>query len=101
MVKWAEYLISEVRYNPDHHRILQVKQHKDLDGEIGEGEIVDASNVASNLKKGISYMTVHNGLSETWKRGEKINGFQINGEYHIRIDKNKVNQDNLGMLNEF
>ncbi|HSG74209.1 MAG TPA: hypothetical protein VLA01_03325 [Nitrosopumilaceae archaeon] len=101
MVKWAEYLISEVRYNPDHHKILQVKQHQDLDGEVGEGEIVDMSVVASNLKKGKSYMTIHNGSSETWKRGEKIRGFQIDGEYHIRIDKNKVNQDNLGMLNEF
>jgi hypothetical protein len=101
MVKWAEYLISEVRYSPDHHRIVQVKQHKDLDGDVSEGEIVDVSNVASNLKKGISYMTIHNGSSETWKRGEKIRGFQIDGEYHIRVDKNKVSQDNLGMLNEF
>ncbi len=101
MVKWAEYLISEVRYNPDHHRILQVKQHKDLDGKVSEGEIVDMAVIASNLKKGISYMTVHNGSSETWKRGESIKGFQSGGEYHIRADKNKVNHDNLGMLNEF
>jgi hypothetical protein len=101
MVKWAEYLISEVRYSADHRRILQVKQHKDLDGEVGEGEIVDVSDVASNLKKGISYMTIHNGSSETWKSGEKISGFIIDGEYHIRTDKNKVKQDNLGLLNEF
>ncbi len=101
MVKWADYLISEVRYSPDHHKILQVKQHEDLDGEIGKGEIVDVSNVASNLKKGKTYMTIHNGVSETWKRGEKIRGFIANGEYHIRTDKNKVNQDNLGLINEF
>ena len=101
MAKWAEYLISEVRYSPDHHRILQVKQHKDLDGQVGEGEIVDAADVASNLKKGASYMTIHNGSSETWKRGEKIRGFMSDGEYHIRADKNKVNHDHLGMLNEF
>ena len=79
----------------------QVKQHKDLDGQVGEGEIVDAADVASNLKKGASYMTIHNGLSETWKRGEMIRGFMIDGEYHIRIDKNKVKHDHLGMLNEF
>ena len=101
MTKWADYLISEVRYSPDHHRILQVKQHVDLDGEVGEGEIVDIANVASNLKKGKSYMTIHNSLSENWKRGEKIRGFLVDGQYHIRTDKNKVNQDNLGFLNEF
>ena len=101
MAKWADYLISEVRYNPNHHRILQVKQHVDLDGEISEGEIVDAAVVASNIKKGKSYMTIHNGSSETWKRGEMIRGFQVDGEYHIRIDKNKVGLDNLGLINEF
>ena len=101
MAEWADYLISEVRYSPDHHRILQVKQHMDLEGKVSEGEIVDVADVASNLKKGKSYMTIHSGSSETWKRGEIIRGFQINGEYHIRVDKNKVNQDNLGMLIEF
>ena len=101
MAKWADFLISEVRYSLDHKKILQVKQHEDLDGEIGKGEIVDASNVASNLKKGKSYMTIHNTSSETWKRGEKIRGFVVDGEYHIRTDKNKVSKDHLGMLNEF
>ena len=101
MVKWADFLISEVRYSPDHHRIVQVKQHEDLDGEVGKGEIVDVASVASNLKKGISYMTIHNGSSEKWKIGEKVRGFVVDGEYHIRVDKNKVNQDNLGLMNEF
>lgn len=101
MVKWAEYLISEVRYSPDHKRILQVKQHKDLDGEVSEGEIVERNVVSSNIKKGITYMTIHNGLSTTWKRGDRVRGFVVDGDYFIRVDKNKVNLDNLGMLNEF
>ena len=101
MVKWAEYLISEVRYSSDHKRILQVKQHEDLDGEVSEGEIVERAIVLSNIKKGTTYMTIHNGLSATWKRGDKVRAFLVNGDYYIRIDKNKVNLDNLGMLNEF
>ena len=100
MVKWAEYLISEVRYSPDHKRILQVKQHKDLDGQVGEGEIVERDVVSSNIKKGITYMTIHNGSSTTWKRGESVKGFIVDGDYYIRVDKNKVNLDNLGILNE-
>lgn len=101
MAKWAQYLISEVRYSPDHKRILQVKQHVDLDGEVGEGEIVDRDIVSSNIKKGITYMTIHNGSSTTWKKGDKVRGFRFDGDYYIRVDKNKVNLDNLGMLNEF
>ena len=101
MVKWAQYLISEVRYSPDHKRILQVKHHNDLDGEVSEGEIVERDVVSSNMKKGITYMTIHNGLSKTWKRGDMVKAFRVDGEYYIRVDKNKVNLDNLGMLNEF
>ncbi len=101
MVKWAEYLISEVRYSPDHKRILQMKQHKDLDGEVSEGEIVERDVVSSNIKKGITYVTIHNGSSATWKRGDKVRAFAVAGDYYIRVDKNKANLDNLGMLNEF
>ena len=101
MVKWAEYLISEVRYSPDHKRILQVKQHKDLDGEVSEEEIVERDVVSSNIKKGITYVTIHNGSSTTWKKGNVVRGFRVDGDYYIRVDKNKVNLDNLGMLNEF
>lgn len=100
MVKWAQYLISEVRYSPDHKRILQVKQHEDVDGQISEGEIVDRDVVASNLKKGKTYMTIYNGSSKTWKKGEKVRGFSVDGEDYIRTDKNKVNLDNLGMINK-
>ena len=100
MVKWAQYLISEVRYSTDHKRILQIKQHEDLDGQISEGKIVDKEVVTSNLKKGKTYMTIYNGSSKTWKKGEQVRGFLVNGEYYIRTDKNKVNHDNLGMLTE-
>ena len=101
MSKWANYLISAVKYSPDRTKILEVKQHQDHDGSVGEGEIVPRDVVASNIKKGITYCTIHNGSSENWKLGEKIRAFIADGEYYIRADKNKVNRDNLGLLNEF
>jgi hypothetical protein len=78
-----------------------VKQHRDLDGEVSEGEIVERDVVSSNIKKGITYVTIHNGTSTTWKRGDVVKAFIVDGDYYIRVDKNKVNLDNLGMLNEF
>jgi len=78
-----------------------VKQHKDLDGEVSEGEIVERDVVSSNIKKGMTYVTIHNGSSATWKRGDMVRAFKVNGDYYIRVDKNKINLDNLGMLNEF
>lgn len=101
MAKWAEFLISEVRYAPDRKRILEVKQHKDKEGSVAEGEIVSRDVVSSNLKKGMTYMTIHDGSSANWRKGDKVRTFIADGEYFIRADKNKVNRDNLGMLNEF
>ena len=101
MAKWAKFLISEVKYTPDRKRILEVKQHEDLDGTVGVGEIVPRETVSSNLKKGHTYMTIHNGSSENWKKGDKVRTFIVEGEHFIRIDKNKVDKDNLGMLIEF
>jgi hypothetical protein len=101
MAKWAKFLISEVRYAPDRNRIHEVKQHQDMDGTVGEGEIVPRETVSSNLKKGFTCMTIHNGNSENWKKGDVVRTFIVEGEHFIRVDKNKVNRDNLGLLVEF
>ncbi len=101
MAKWAKFLISQVQYAPDRKRIHEVKQPEDMDGDVGEGEIVSRETVSSNLKKGFTYMTIHNGSSENWKKGDVVRTFIVDGEHFIRVDKNNVNRDNLGLLNEF
>ena len=101
MEKWADYLISEVRYTPDRQRILEVKQHEELDGSIGGASIVSREEISSNLKKGCTYITIHSGVSDNWTIGEKIRTFSVEGEHFVRSDKNKINRDNLGMLIEF
>ena len=101
MEKWADYLISEVRYTPDRQRILEVKQHEEIGGSIGEASIVSREDVSSNLKKGRTYITIHSGASENWTIGEKIRRYTVEGEHFVRSDKNKINRDNLGMLIEF
>ena len=45
------------------------------------------------------YITIYNRIS-TWKKGNKIHFFRIHGTTLLRIDENKVNQDNLGDIPE-
>jgi len=99
MNKWAEYLISEVRFSPDHKYITELVQHEEGDDHISEGIIVKKSDVTDALKKGKSYMTIYNS-KDNWKIGEKIRVFMVEGEVFIRTDKNKVSRDNLGLLPE-
>jgi len=98
MVKWADYLISEVSYD-DNHLIKSAKRHQEIDQTISEGTMVDRLTIASDIKNNLSYVTIQNSLS-SWKKGKKIRAFRIKGEPYLRIDDNKVTLDNLGELPE-
>lgn len=100
MAKWADYLISAVRYSPDHRLITEMKQIEDTEDSVEQETVVGRSVVAANIKKRKTYMTI---ISEgaNWKKGSKVKTFNVDGDYYIRADNNKVNRDNLGPLPEF
>ena len=99
MAKWADFLISEVRYGKN-HLIEQAKQRTEVDGAISEGTLVDRSQISHNIKNGKTYKTVFHSLNG-WKLGVDIHIFRVVGDYYLRIDKNKVDQDFLGQLPTF
>ena len=99
VVKWANHLISAIRYSPDHKYITELVQHEDENDSISEGAIVNKLDVTDGIKKGKIYMTIFNS-NDNWKIGEKIKVFMVDGEVFIRTDKNKVERDNLGLLPE-
>jgi len=98
MVKWADYLISEVSYD-NNHLIKSAKRHKEVDQTISKGTMVDRLTIASDIKNNLSYITIQNSLS-SWKKEKKIRTFRIKGDPYLRIDDNKVALDNLGELPE-
>lgn len=98
MTKWADYLVSAVKYDAD-KKITQVMQHKDIDGQISGGELVDRDTVTTNLKKGATYATIFNANS-SWQIGDQIRLIRAGSAYSIRTDTNKVEYDNLKFLSE-
>jgi len=98
MTKWGDLLISAVAYDQK-HRVTFVKQHKDTEDSIGDGEIINGTLLASNIKNGKSCVTIYSTLSN-WKLGETLRTYNLDGDYFIRNDKNKVKSDNLGNLSE-
>ena len=98
MTKWADYLISAVKYDSN-KKIIQVRQHKDTGETIEAGQLIDRTTLTDNLKKGMSYSTVFNSNSN-WKIGDKIQCIRIGGDFSIRTDLNKVEFDNLKFLPE-
>jgi len=96
--QWAHYLISEVRYDKN-HLILMAMRHRDAEAGISFGDLVDRMQIISDIANGQTYITIYNRMA-TWKKGNKINFFRIDGQPYLRIDENKVNQDYLGDITE-
>ena len=96
MIKWADYLISEVSYDSD-HLISKIKRHSDDGDSISDGEIIDRTTLADGLGHGTSYMTTYSALNK-FRIGERVVYFRAFEHHYIRTDKNKVNSDNLGNL---
>lgn len=99
MEKWADYLISEVKYGKN-HLIEQVKIHTEDENGVGEGTLVDRSQISHNIKNGKSYKTIVHGL-KGWKLADTVQLNRVNGDSFIRIDKNKTEQDFLGPILQF
>lgn len=98
MKKWADYLISEVRYTSDHLISIAIR-HKDTNQGITKGEPIDRLTIISDIKNGLLYITIYN-QKNSWKKGHRIQTFSIGGTPYLRIDQNKAQLDFLGDLPE-
>ena len=101
MAKWADLLISAVRYNADKTRIEGVRVRKDLGDKIGPANESTRAAVVKNIKNGVSYMTILKGKDGKWNKGQEVHIIKVKNEEFIRTDKNAVASDNLGNLPEF
>lgn len=100
MAKWADYLISEVRYDSKKDHIIRVKSHEDKDTSVGSAFEETRSSVVDKLKIGNTYCTIVK-ASGKWSRGSDLHVVKVGGTEYIRTDKNQTAKDNLGNLPEF
>ena len=99
MAKWADYLISAVRYNFQHTHIVDVKRHLDQDDSVARGNIIGRNIVADDLRKGLRYKTIYQDQNNKWAVGKDVRIITNTG--FITTDPNSTTRDNLGDLPEF
>lgn len=100
MAKWADYLVSAVRYDGNKERIEQVKVHEDKGDSVGTVKVWTRAQVVSAIGQGMTCCTILQS-GDQWRRGEDIHVVVVGGEKFIRTDANSVKRDNLGELPEF
>jgi hypothetical protein len=101
MGKWADYLISAVQYDPEHLHIEKVRIHKDTGDKVGQASESSHREVIANIKNKKTYITIYEGQSNKWKKGEVVRIIVVDGTEYIRTDRNQKKSDNLGDLPEF
>ena len=102
MAKWADYCISEVRYNPEHTHIVKVKVHVDNGDTIGQPTEWTRNEVVTTIGDNKTFVTIVRSTDgKNWHKGEDVRIITINGVRYLRTDANNKAADNLGNLPEF
>lgn len=101
MAKWADYLISAVRYNSNHTHIDQVKAHEDKDDSFGEAKVFNRQTVIDAINKGTTFVTIYKNSDGKYNKGQKVYVIKVNGVGYLKTVDNGKEEDNLENLPEF
>lgn len=99
--KWADYLISAVRYNDAETHIEKVRVRLDNGDSVGPASEWARSEVIARLEAGHSFVTIVKGSDGNWHKGATVRIVVIHGEKFIRTDADQTKEDNLGNLPRF
>jgi hypothetical protein len=96
MSNWADYGISDVKYNREHTHIEKVKVHEDPGGQIASGKEWLRTDVVSFLNRKITFVTIFKKNGD-WRKGQRVRVVPIKGGKYIRTDKDdEEDKDDLG-----
>jgi hypothetical protein len=102
MNKWADYLISAVRYKTDSSSkvIAYFKVHTDNGNSIGESITWSKEELLEALVKGNSFVTIIKKENGKWTKGMEVT-ISSNKEIFVRTDFRNIPEDLLESLPEF
>jgi hypothetical protein len=101
MERWADYGISEVRYDEDQTHIVKVKVREDKGDKVGPPEEWARKRVVSAIEDGTTFVTILKRSDGNWHKGQDVHIITVRGEKYIRTDQNAEAADNLENLPEF
>ena len=89
MNKWADYLISAVRYaDQQQGYITYVKVHEDQTRKIGKGYTWNRDEIIEALTAGKSFMKIYRKETGDWMKGLVINLIKKNDDVIITDTEN-------------
>ena len=99
--KWADYLISAVRYNQADTHIVAVLVHPDNGDTFGDGSPETRKYVLEQIKAGSSFVTIFATNDSKFKLGARVEIVTIDSTEYIKTVPDETRKDNLGSLPPF
>jgi len=101
MAKWADYLISAVRYNSEHTHIIDLMAHEDTGESISAGKEYSRQAIIDGIKNGTTFVTIYKNDLAEYNKGQKVYVVNVNGVRYLKTVDNGKEEDNLENLPEF
>jgi hypothetical protein len=100
MAKWADYVITRVRFNVAGTHIEQVEVADDAGDRIGTKRNEMRATVLAKIKANKTYVTAPPSTTEPNKvtKGARVGIVSVNTIEYLRTDANKTVRDNLDNL---
>jgi len=99
--KWADLLISAVKYDASGSHIEALKVHEDQGTNVGPPREDTRTAVVNLLIDGSTVCTIFMGEDGKYRRGAKVGVVTIDGQQYLRTDADAIKADNLGSLPRF
>lgn len=99
MEKWADYLVSAVRYEDefDSGKILYLKIHQHNEDEIGSGTTWSREEVIRAMQEGKTFITIFKNGTAEWIKGGRISLIKLRLGYAL-IDMDNSGRDLIANL---
>jgi uncharacterized protein DUF3892 len=101
MAKWADYLITAVRFNSAGTHIEYVQRRKDEDDKAGATSESSRAQIVASLESGTTYCTATKDGSGNLQMGAAVRIVTIEGTKFIKTKADGIKKDNLDNLPSF
>lgn len=99
--KWADYWISQVKFNAKHTHIDMVRIHPDNGDTFWSYSEHTRADILKAIDNKITFVTITKDVDWKWKKWQRVFPIMINRVMYIKTVDNGKELDNLDNLPEF
>lgn len=100
--RWANFLISMVKYDHQKTLIEEVEVQEDLGYGISQtNDFIIRQKLIENIEKKLTYMTIIFDKKGMWRMGQKVEIKEVNSQKFLKTTNDDTPKDDLGELREY